>query len=128
MWTLITLHKPPKGPIPGCLDREEAEDGSTKEFWTYGSFLMDEERFGNVDIDLRFLVARCMMDKPADRPSMQELQAAIQAKLNQELDLDAPEIWSDEDIMDWSSQFFGMPPNMPTWRPQDIQDVSSSFA
>jgi hypothetical protein len=39
--------------------------------------------FQNVDRDLRTLVARCMMDEPADRPGMNTIRRVIDHKLGQ---------------------------------------------
>ena len=68
-----SLFAPPGGPVlPG-----------TKRKWTYGKYLLrnDIALFSAMDLDLRALVARCLMDEPRDRPEMDEIRAIIDAKL-----------------------------------------------
>ncbi|KAK3311806.1 hypothetical protein B0H66DRAFT_609065 [Apodospora peruviana] len=63
-------------------------DAKKKTKWTYGGYLL-QEQFEHVDMDLRRLVMRCMMDDPADRPEMEEIGAMIEAKLASEEEEDA---------------------------------------
>jgi hypothetical protein len=107
MWDLIThCYPPPNGPRietvrqhPGTkrwnivqvagtrVGRPRRAAAGVK--WTWGAFLLDtmlsdghtQRLFHDTDVDLRELVMRCMMDDPADRPGMQELERIFEQKL-----------------------------------------------
>ncbi|KAL2261801.1 hypothetical protein VTK26DRAFT_3275 [Humicola hyalothermophila] len=68
--------------------KRKAEQQEPK--WSHGTYLCrdDVDIFKNVDIDLRRLVMRCMMDDPADRPEMEEIREILDKKLGEQLDLD----------------------------------------
>jgi len=53
--------------------------------WTYGNYVCRDSDgiFREADPELRTLVMRFMMDDPADRPEMEEIEEIIERKLNQ---------------------------------------------
>jgi hypothetical protein len=88
-----------------------------KKKWTYGNYIChdDVELFKNVDVDLRRLVMRCMMDEPVDRPGMAEIRRTIDEKLYQQ--------WSpnDTDVMeDMEDCYHGI--SFPTEHPKGRLD------
>ncbi|KAJ9156789.1 hypothetical protein NKR19_g4191 [Coniochaeta hoffmannii] len=76
MWQLITLCHLEWPPV---LEEywDTHPDGSVKRSWTYGGALLRDE-FIHVDMDLRWLIAQCMSHSPFDRPSMGDIDWAIQ--------------------------------------------------
>lgn len=50
-------------------------NGVTEKIFTYGSRLLDDERYGRYDRDIRITIAWCMAHRPRDRPTMVELSA-----------------------------------------------------
>lgn len=50
-------------------------NGVTEKIFTYGSRLLNDERLGAYDRDIRNTIAWCMAHRPADRPTMVELSA-----------------------------------------------------
>jgi hypothetical protein len=83
MWEIITKYQPPEGPVPEAVRQP---DGTTK--WTFGSFLRGpvgtvHPNVAYVDEDLRNLVAACLYELPADRPSMKDIENIIQWKMQQ---------------------------------------------
>ncbi|KAK3335225.1 kinase-like domain-containing protein [Cercophora scortea] len=77
MWMLITRHDRAMMAQRTKLPDSDPNGGGR---WTYGGWL-NSEQFAAIDPDLRKLVVRCMMDDPADRPEMQELQKIIRRKV-----------------------------------------------
>ncbi|KAK4443351.1 hypothetical protein QBC34DRAFT_443402 [Podospora aff. communis PSN243] len=95
MWCLITQSMPPVGPVPEQVDdpnppnpnppnpnpnlrRSRRHRGPTPlaKKWTYGRYIVeDNPLFDHIDLELRTLVMRCMMDNPNDRPGLQEMEA-----------------------------------------------------
>ncbi|KAK0702993.1 kinase-like domain-containing protein [Lasiosphaeria miniovina] len=77
MWCLISHRVPPSGPIP---ENVVPDGGHGPMRWTYGKFITRNappDVFTDTDLELRNLVVRCMMDDPADRPEMDELERII---------------------------------------------------
>lgn len=79
MWTLISLchlECPPE-PEPYW---ETDDDGTFKEFWSYGTYLL-EDKFNVFDRELRGLVVACMKHNPTERPSMAEIDAIMERQV-----------------------------------------------
>ncbi|KAK0654785.1 kinase-like domain-containing protein [Cercophora newfieldiana] len=89
MWCLITGCLPPDGPMPelgptrqppanGVRRSRRVAESQAPRRWTYGDFLCADPYDRGVDdqedMQLRTLVMRCLMDDPADRPSLHELE------------------------------------------------------
>jgi len=100
MWNIITLRESPECPVPHVMVgwkgvRSLSTDNPTgKGKISYGGWLLQDEtsprraaagaeplqtrsRFEQVDYSLRKLVVGCMMLDPADRPSLEEIEACI---------------------------------------------------
>ncbi|KAK3332386.1 hypothetical protein B0T19DRAFT_473287 [Cercophora scortea] len=73
MYEAITLTKLPKRPLPTAIDLRRIPNRNPI---TYGAYLLNQ-RFGRVSWRLRKLVMECMLERPADRPSLREVQRVI---------------------------------------------------
>ncbi|KAK3690431.1 hypothetical protein B0T22DRAFT_441821 [Podospora appendiculata] len=107
MWSLVTLHRPPRAPHPYHSIPVVTTYDKTKwrEHWTYGGY-MYSDRWKHIDAELRRTIAACMSDVPEDRPDMRELWDLIQRKTH-----DASQ-WPDEDdeaTRMWARDFFEEP-------------------
>ncbi|KAK3331514.1 hypothetical protein B0H66DRAFT_598995 [Apodospora peruviana] len=94
-------------------------DAKKKTKWTYGGYLL-QEQFEHVDMDLRRLVMRCMMDDPADRPEMEEIGAMIEAKLASEEEEDADEDQAMHDEL--SNEIVKGPPPPHHWDKVELEE------
>jgi hypothetical protein len=81
MFTVITFYFVEHPPVLEKLELKHP-DGTTTAEWTYGGYLL-HPRFSSIDEDLRHLVARCLCAYPARRPSLPELEAVINHKLQE---------------------------------------------
>ncbi|OHE93731.1 hypothetical protein CORC01_10958 [Colletotrichum orchidophilum] len=89
--TLCSFHTP--------VIRMTHKDAWGREIDTYGGALQNE-RFNDVDPELKDLVQRCMAHNPSDRPSLRELMGTISARLGRD------DLESDEALSEWSREFF----------------------
>ncbi|KAK3364572.1 hypothetical protein B0T25DRAFT_530543 [Lasiosphaeria hispida] len=80
MWSFITRLQPPAGPVRNDLSL--SIPGQPNKITTFGGHLTNDGRYNNIDPELRLLVARCLAEFPRDRPSMDEIQAAIGTALH----------------------------------------------
>lgn len=61
---------------PDCVQADIMKpNGVTSQIFTYGSRILDDDKFGAYDSDLRHTIAWCMAHRPGDRPEMAELAA-----------------------------------------------------
>lgn len=61
---------------PDCVQADIVRpDGVTEKIFTYGSRLLNDEKYGHYDRDIRNTIAWCMAHRPRDRPTMIELSA-----------------------------------------------------
>jgi hypothetical protein len=79
MWTLISLCHLESPPEPEPY-METDDDGTFKEFWSYGTYLL-EDKFNAVDRELRGLVVACMRHNPTERPPMAEIDAIMERQV-----------------------------------------------
>ncbi|KAK3349852.1 kinase-like domain-containing protein [Lasiosphaeria hispida] len=136
MFNCISRHLPPARPHPEQIEVQKPLKGNskgwtvTKKCWTYGKYLLDDARFGDIDKKLRSLVTECLFDEPTDRPTLEYLESKIQEKLQSNWPLEQ----QDENMEAWSKQAFRTP-NIPKLRALDelqdwfdgkIQDLPSS--
>ncbi|KAH8891700.1 hypothetical protein GQ53DRAFT_841543 [Thozetella sp. PMI_491] len=119
LWCLITGCYPPRGPIdPQVVSAEvDMDSGETEYKWSYGNYLSDETIFDWVDPNLLHLAVRCMMEKPDDRPSLQEIAAVIHRGLH-----GTPWGETDDDTKAWAARFFGGPPQLSPLPADKIED------
>lgn len=66
MWQLITYYKPPRPP------RLRTRLVRGQELRSY-SLLLDEEKYRDVDFELRSTIFNCLRHVPSERPSLQFL-------------------------------------------------------
>ncbi|KAK4184698.1 hypothetical protein QBC35DRAFT_539458 [Podospora australis] len=124
MWNMITLLKNPDRPWPyyemtrNPLTGEIVIDESKINFGGY----LQHDRFEHVEWDLRTIVAKCMSEKPADRPGMKQLYNLIRKKIRQE--------WpgeTDDQTREWADSFFRGPgPQAPESQPDPMTGVVQS--
>ncbi len=124
LWTIITGHHPPTRPDPQVVDTEFNELGKRRYIWSYGNYIMDD-RYDNVDKELRELVVKCMMERPSDRPKMRDIYRLIQRKVNETE-------WKDEPDEDrWFRDFFTTPApprRKPVSRLNDVSCTTRPWA
>lgn len=77
MWCCITLLRPNRPPIPQPMPTAPGPMATRPR--TYGAGVLDRVYIDHYGQELCELVARCMMHRPADRPSLNELQAQLDA-------------------------------------------------
>lgn len=77
MWCCITLLRPNRPPIPQPMPTAPGPNATRPR--TYGADVLDQVYTDSYGQELCELVARCMMHRPADRPSLNELQAQLDA-------------------------------------------------
>ncbi|KUI67727.1 hypothetical protein VM1G_02955 [Cytospora mali] len=75
MWCCITLLNPNRPPIPQPMPTAPGPAASRPR--TYGADVLDPIYVNRYGQRMCELVARCLMHKPADRPSLQDLQAEL---------------------------------------------------
>ena len=112
MSTAITLCHPAAPPFPEQIEIADPADrasGRRVRAWSYGGYLLGR-RWRRVDWELRHWVAQCLCDRPAHRPRLAELQAAVDARLR-------AGGWegrdADDAVRDWVRRCFGDPPPPP---------------
>lgn len=150
MWQLITQREMPVGPVPEHvhihpqalqqrmtpspprqaplppLPRPLAREMK----WTYGAYLLQPNTapFHATDQDLRILIMRFMMDDPADRPEMDEIQRIINSKVRPQ----AP-VWTGPNAngairgLPQTGALFIQPPVHRRRSPAELANVSSFF-
>ena len=115
---MITKCHPPKRVDPQVFDTVfDTRTGRQRYLWSYGTFLLNE-RYDDVDIDLRELAVKCMMERPADRPRMREIETLIRRKTSDRA-------WPvDPEQDEWIRDFFAVP-DPPVPKPMaQLEDVS----
>lgn len=75
MWCCMTLLKPNAAPIAQPMPTAPGPVASRPR--TYGADVLNQTYVNRYGQEMCELVARCMMHKPADRPSLQQLQAEL---------------------------------------------------
>ncbi|KAK3319613.1 kinase-like domain-containing protein [Cercophora scortea] len=105
MWSLVTLHRPPRAPHPyHSIPFTTYDNTEWKEHWTYGGY-MYSERWKHIDAELRRTIAACMSDVPEDRPDMRDLWDLIQRKVHESAGAGE----DDEKTRMWARDFFEKP-------------------
>jgi len=95
MWCLITKCCPPEAPLPELVPAEPGPN--PRMAWSHGA-LVTEFATPYIDVDLCNLVVRCMMDDPADRPEMREMERILYAKVRQQYPRGST--WAEEQTAD----------------------------
>ncbi|KAJ0107784.1 hypothetical protein J7T55_000046 [Diaporthe amygdali] len=70
MWCCMTLMHPIQPP-------RATQDAANQNHWTYGQKIMDQNYVQLYGHDLCALVSACLMHKPIDRPSLQQLRHTL---------------------------------------------------
>ncbi|KAK4159072.1 hypothetical protein QBC43DRAFT_362721 [Cladorrhinum sp. PSN259] len=115
MWKLVTLCEYEYPPVIEELAIMQPDGTLTKD-WTYGGYLFDA-RFDNVDVDLRNLIALCMIHNPTHRPTMDDMEFSIR----NHIDRDAAA--NDATTRAWVQNYFAGPP--PPTRVDDPLDPNA---
>ncbi|KAK4447935.1 hypothetical protein QBC34DRAFT_495764 [Podospora aff. communis PSN243] len=79
--TLGSSAAPPELIKVELIDVARSNTQTTKEY-SYGGVLADE-KFEDIDVILRHLVARCMIPNPKKRPSMEEIESVLKKRCRQ---------------------------------------------
>ena len=101
-----------------CAPSKLPENKQHMEYYpTYGAHLLDEQ-YKHRPFRLRHLVARCLCEVPADRPSFEYIRAELEWAWNNDTD-DEP-----ENVRQWSMAQFEKPPAPvpPPWK--RVEEVS----
>jgi len=106
MWNAITLHEMDKViPVPMPPGNEDI---------TYGGALFEIDDYKYVEEQLRYLICRCLIQDPAKRPTLHQLNFEISARLAKGFPFE-----SDEDTKAWSTNFYNDPvPDTSTFPPK----------
>ncbi|KAK3997936.1 kinase-like domain-containing protein [Cladorrhinum sp. PSN332] len=115
MWKLITLCEYEYPPVIEELAIMQTDGTLTKE-WTYGGHLFNP-KFDNIDVDLRNLIAMCMIHNPTHRPTMEDIELSIRNHL------DNDKTAGDPMVRTWVQDYFGGAP--PPQRVPDPVDPRS---
>ncbi|KAM7186254.1 hypothetical protein V8F20_011459 [Naviculisporaceae sp. PSN 640] len=88
MVAIITGRDPPDQPLATKIRRTIIMPSAgtrtrtdTKERWTMGGWILDDQYLPNVDRELRETLALCLCQRPDDRPNHDELMAQINEKM-----------------------------------------------
>ncbi|KAM7186252.1 hypothetical protein V8F20_011457 [Naviculisporaceae sp. PSN 640] len=81
MFNVITGHHPPRTPIANRVVQYR-NNRWNRSFYTYGGYLLEDDELPTVDRELRVTLARCLAERPADRPEYAELKDQIDRKLS----------------------------------------------
>ncbi|KAK0657962.1 hypothetical protein B0T16DRAFT_402809 [Cercophora newfieldiana] len=123
MFSLITLCE---HPIPAVLDYYWLVDpaGNRRKAWSVGVYVM-QDKFSHIDLGLRGLVMRCLAYKPADRPTMKELEDILDIYVNTRA---GPANKEDQDAQEWAKNIFAGPPPPRAWKGRygDLKDGRAS--
>jgi hypothetical protein len=95
----ITLCHPPGAPVPTRVHFNNPD----RDIWSYGGHLLDDQKYGHVDKELRDNLVLCMMHEPGHRPTLWDLMRRAERWLTQ------PDIETDEHMGEWGRDFFGAP-------------------
>jgi len=149
MWNIITLRESPECPVPHVMVgwkgvRSLSTDNPTgKGKISYGGWLLQDEtsprraaagaeplqtrsRFEQVDYSLRKLVVGCMMLDPADRPSLEEIEACIiEGKMRAVDEHDRGR--EDEETVRIARDLFAEPTAVQDFAPDQLEQVSFSI-
>ncbi|KAI0404001.1 hypothetical protein F4802DRAFT_569328 [Xylaria palmicola] len=107
MECLITLCHPASPPIPS-LTSENPPAGKTQ-YYTYAGHLL-QDYYTSVDRDIITLVLRLQAHLPADRPSLDDLDAFVRSRARAKRDNDAP---VDAELEKWVNRMLYEPPPEP---------------
>lgn len=80
MWKLVTLCEYECPPVIEEVELPRPNSTTTKE-WTYGAYVLDPQ-FDHIDVDLRIIIALCMVHDPTRRPTMEYLEQTIKKRLD----------------------------------------------
>lgn len=127
MWSLVTLNHPPTGPHAYWVRTTGLDKRGLSAYkWSYGGYV-NAPRFNHVDEDLRLVIVHLMMNNPADRPTLAELNRIVREKI------EGP--WpheSDNDTRKWARKFFETPGVMGPTHPggadaEKFEDLAQLF-
>ncbi|KAK3332385.1 hypothetical protein B0T19DRAFT_415509 [Cercophora scortea] len=113
MYEAITLTRAPQQPLATVIPGQPRRV-------TYGGHL-DHPDYALVDPALRDLVKECLYECPDHRPSLRELQTAINIVLNGPM----PEGNNTMPILDWWAMVVGDPPEMKTPYVRYVNDLDT---
>ncbi|KAB5545793.1 kinase-like domain-containing protein [Coniochaeta sp. 2T2.1] len=119
MWQLITLHGLEWPRTAQQVELRNAR-GEGELIWTYGSWLLDP-RFKDTDLQLRMLVMRCMNHKPAERPTLAELDGILEDKVR----TTRPSLEEQEATKSFCAKIFEAPPP-PAPKPATLGTVAQN--
>jgi hypothetical protein len=112
------------------VNQQRPSAARKEEVLSYGAYLL-EPKYKRVDKRLRYLVARCLCDRPAGRPRLSDLKSVIASVLrNTDWDSavgeeDGEEDNSDAAVRQWVQINIGDPPGPPDpphWVDTDAPD------
>jgi hypothetical protein len=119
MWTLVTRCMPPRRRTGVKISNSNDDSSALANSYTYGS-LSEEKYKDNYDKALLGLIAVCMAEKPADRPSLETALEFIETCRSRIHDSDdTPETVR----LIWDNLIGHPPPPMPR-EEKELQDVS----
>ncbi|KAB5511509.1 kinase-like domain-containing protein [Coniochaeta sp. 2T2.1] len=121
MWQLITLHGLEWPRTAQQVELRNAK-GEGETIWTYGSWLLDP-RFKDTDLQLRMLVMRCMNHKPAERPTLAEVDGILKDKVR----TTRPSLDEQEATKTFCAKIFEAPPP-PAPKPATLATVTQTLS
>ncbi|KAI0475471.1 hypothetical protein GGR56DRAFT_695160 [Xylariaceae sp. FL0804] len=106
MFCLITQMYPPVPPQPQAVKATFGAARTESTILSYGHALLDDQKYGYIDRELRMIVAKCMAHRPYDRPSLNEcVDEAVEGQMKNEFGLNPatgePIVESDQMIRQW---------------------------
>ncbi|ROV97442.1 hypothetical protein VMCG_06859 [Cytospora schulzeri] len=75
LWSCMTLLEPDEPPVPKPMPGRAGANAAMQ--WTYGAEIMGREYIDRYGREMCELVARCLMHRPVDRPTLDQLQTNL---------------------------------------------------